>query len=48
MGLTPHDKIKVAIYSGCDYLENMRGLGFGTVIDYFPSREKDLLKKIKQ
>lgn len=48
MDFTPEEKIKVAVYSGCDYLESVRGLGFGTVIDYLPHREKDLLKKIKQ
>jgi hypothetical protein len=23
------------VYSGCDYLENVRGFGFGSIIDYF-------------
>ena len=47
MGLSAEHKIHMAVYSGCDYLENVKGLGFGTVIDYFPNKQKDLLKKIK-
>lgn len=26
-------KMKVSIYSGCDYVENLKGLGFGTIIN---------------
>ena len=25
--------MKVSIYSGCDYIENIKGLGFGTLIN---------------
>lgn len=45
--LSPVDKIKVGIYSGCDYLSNIKGFGFGTVIDYFPKDETKLRKKMK-
>ena len=38
IGLSPEEKIHVAVYSGCDYLDNVKGLGFGTVIDYFPNK----------
>lgn len=46
--MSPINKIKVAIYSGCDYLDNIKGFGFGTIIDYFPKREKELIKKIRE
>lgn len=46
--LSPNDKMKVAVYSGCDYLDSVRGFGFGTVIDYIPEDEKSLLDKIKK
>ena len=26
-------KIKISIYSGCDYVDNIKGLGFGTLIN---------------
>lgn len=46
--LSAADKIKVAVYSGCDYLDSVKGFGFGTVIDYLPKDEKSLLQKIKK
>lgn len=46
--LSSVDKIKVAVYSGCDYLDSVKSFGFGTVIDYLPYDEKILLSKIKK
>jgi 5'-3' exonuclease len=45
--LKPEDKVNLCIYSGCDYLENIKGIGFGSLIDYFSTNStKDLRKKI--
>ena len=46
MQLNFRDKIRVSIYSGCDYLDNVKGIGFGTVIKYFPENEDGLRSKI--
>lgn len=46
--LGPSQKIKIAVFSGCDYLDSVRGLGFGTVIDYMPEHESRLWSKIKK
>lgn len=44
------DKIRLSVYSGCDYLENIKGIGFGTLITYFtePNEKNQLAKKIKR
>lgn len=26
--------MKICIYSGCDYVDNIKGVGFGTLINY--------------
>lgn len=45
--LTKEEKILLSIYSGCDYLENIKGIGFGTLISYFPDSINGLKLKIK-
>lgn len=31
--------MKICIYSGCDYVDNLKGIGFGTLINYCESFE---------
>lgn len=42
------DKIKLCILSGCDYLGNIKGFSFGTIVKYFPDNQTKLMKNIKR
>lgn len=37
----------MAIYSGCDYLDSIKGVGLSTVLSYFPEEESLLIEKIE-
>lgn len=41
-------KMKISIYSGCDYVDNIKGLGFGTLINQADSEKMldDYVKNI--
>jgi len=38
----------LGILCGCDYIENLKGLGFGTIIDYFSKNSGDYLTYIEK
>ncbi len=40
--LPEDEKIYISIYSGCDYIDNIKNIGFGTLVKYFD--EHDTLK----
>lgn len=40
LALSDTTKMKVSIYSGCDYVDNIRGLGFGTLINYTDTEQE--------
>lgn len=33
-------KVKLSVYCGCDYVENLKGIGYGTLINYTDSEEQ--------
>ena len=35
LDLSITNKIKLSVLCGCDYLDNLRGIGFGKLIDIF-------------
>ena len=42
------EKIEFGIFCGCDYLENIKGLGFSRVLKFFPDKINDFKKIIKK
>ena len=47
LDLTPSQKVSFGILCGCDYIENLKGLGFGTIIEYFSRNSKEYLHFIE-
>jgi exonuclease-1 len=42
------DKILFGIYSGCDYLNNIKGISFNKILKFFPDKIGDFKKYLKQ
>lgn len=40
LALSDTTKMKVSIYSGCDYVDNIKGVGFGTLINYTDTEQE--------
>jgi 5'-3' exonuclease len=39
--LSDEDRVKICIYSGCDYLSNVSGIGFATAMKLIINQELD-------
>lgn len=49
--LSQDDRLKVCIFSGCDYVDNIKGLGFSTLMNFFDdtySEENYIKNFVKQ
>ncbi len=43
LDMEDQDRLLVSILSGCDYLTNLRGFGFGSIVYYFTLEFQDYL-----
>ena len=45
LDLNDDDRVIVSVFSGCDYLNNIKGFGFGSIIHYFTSDFENKIQK---